>query len=221
MFQIVQYLDKHNGSIMVIITFVYVIATIAICIANLRSAKATREQLEETKRQYDEEHRAYISYEFIYEDRMWYGLRLTNRGRRIATDVQIQLSKTFVNSIETNEIKMQLLRLKGKTFTLGIGQSYDVYFGDNDFKERKNKYPIEGMILYNDRTDNYSEKVLINFENYPPIFSVSTAEEKIGEAIKRMSKSTEGISRELQRMNRKLDTPQNIENDSLSRSFNE
>lgn len=40
--------------LMVIITFVYVIATILICIFNGRSAKATREQVAESKRQFDE-----------------------------------------------------------------------------------------------------------------------------------------------------------------------
>ncbi len=105
MLQILQCLDDHNGAIMVIITFVYVIATIAICIANLRSAKATREQLEESKKQYEEEHRAFITYELVYLERMWYGLRLTNHGKRIANNVQLQLSDAFIDSIETDSIK--------------------------------------------------------------------------------------------------------------------
>lgn len=99
-----------------------------------------------------------------------------------------------------------LLRLKGKEFTLGIGQSYDVFFGGSDFGERKAKCPIEGTILYRDRTNKYSEQVFIDFEKYPPIFSVSTGEEMIGEAIKKMSKSAESISHELQKINHKLDT---------------
>lgn len=206
MLQIIQYLDNHNGAIMVIITFVYVIATIAICIANLRSAKATREQLEESKRQYEEEHRAFITYELVYLERIWYGLRLTNHGKRIANNVQLQLTDAFVDSIESDNIKDMLLRLKGKEFTLGIGQSYDVFFGGSDFGERKAKCPIEGTILYRDRTNKYSEQVFIDFEKYPPIFSVSTGEEMIGEAIKKMSKSAESISHELQKINHKLDT---------------
>ena len=206
MLQILQCLDDHNGAIMVIITFVYVIATIAICIANLRSAKATREQLEESKRQYEEEHRAFITYELVYLERMWYGLRLTNHGKRIANNVQLQLTNDFVDSIETDSIKNMLLRLNGKEFSLGIGQSYDIYFGGDDFRDRKKKCPIEGTILYNDRMGNYSEKMIIDFERYPPIFSVTTGEEQIGSAIKKMSKSTDDISHELQKLNSKLNT---------------
>lgn len=43
--------------LMVIITFVYVVATIMICIFNGRSAKATREQVLESQRQFDESKR--------------------------------------------------------------------------------------------------------------------------------------------------------------------
>lgn len=75
--------------LMIVITAVYVIATIFICIANFKSAKATREQVAEARRQYEEEHRAFISYELIYEHRIWYGLRFTNHGKRVATNVQL------------------------------------------------------------------------------------------------------------------------------------
>ena len=50
--------------LMVIITFVYVVATILICIFNGRSAKATNNQVSESQRQYEEtkrlEHRPYF-----------------------------------------------------------------------------------------------------------------------------------------------------------------
>lgn len=52
--ELIKYLNNNQGAIMVIITFVYVIATIAICIANIRSAKASKDQLEESKRQFEE-----------------------------------------------------------------------------------------------------------------------------------------------------------------------
>jgi hypothetical protein len=70
--------------IMVIITGVYVFATIFICVFNYRSAKATREQVAEAKRQFEEINRAYITYEFLYEKRSFYGIRFTNHGKRVA-----------------------------------------------------------------------------------------------------------------------------------------
>ena len=81
--------------IMVIITFVYVIATILICVFNYRSAKATREQVAEAKRQYEEINRAFITYEFLYEKRAFYGIRFTNHGRRVANNGKI-LPKTRI-----------------------------------------------------------------------------------------------------------------------------
>lgn len=43
--------------LMVIITFVYVVATAAICVANFKSAKATKQQIAESQRQFDETRR--------------------------------------------------------------------------------------------------------------------------------------------------------------------
>ena len=204
MLEIIRFLDAHNGALMVIITFVYVGATIAICVANLRSASATRAQLEETKRQYEEEHRAYISYEFLYERRTWYGLRFTNHGKRIATNVQIKLEKAFLDSIIEPAYKDGLCSLEGRLFTLGIGQSYDIYLGTNDFRDRHDKCPIQGTIEYKDCNSVYSEPFLIDFANYPHIFSVTTDDERSQKAMKDIGKSVGDVASELKRINAKL-----------------
>ena len=52
--ELIEYLNNNQGALMVLITFVYVVATIAICIANIKSAKASKEQLEESKKQHEE-----------------------------------------------------------------------------------------------------------------------------------------------------------------------
>lgn len=51
--------------LMVIITFIYVVATIVICIFNGKSAKESKEQIEESKRQYEETKRRYETTERI------------------------------------------------------------------------------------------------------------------------------------------------------------
>lgn len=48
------FLNRNEGALMVVITFVYVIATIMICIFNGRSAKETHEQVSESRRQFEE-----------------------------------------------------------------------------------------------------------------------------------------------------------------------
>lgn len=50
----IDFLDAHNGALMVVITLVYVMATVLIWIANNKSAQATKDQLEESKRQFEE-----------------------------------------------------------------------------------------------------------------------------------------------------------------------
>ena len=50
-----EWLNEYSDALMVIITFVYVIATIFIWKANTISAKATKDQLEESKRQFEEQ----------------------------------------------------------------------------------------------------------------------------------------------------------------------
>lgn len=52
--ELIRFLDVHNGSLMVIITLVYVFATILICIFNGKSAKATQDQIKESRQQYEE-----------------------------------------------------------------------------------------------------------------------------------------------------------------------
>lgn len=51
---IIRFLDVHNGSLMVIITLMYVLATILICYFNGKSAKATQDQIKESRKQYEE-----------------------------------------------------------------------------------------------------------------------------------------------------------------------
>lgn len=54
MYKLINFLDVHNGSLMVIITLIYVFATIFICYFNGKSAKATQDQIKESRRQYEE-----------------------------------------------------------------------------------------------------------------------------------------------------------------------
>lgn len=48
------WIEQYSNSLMVLITFIYVVATIEICRANIKSAEATKEQLEESRSQFEE-----------------------------------------------------------------------------------------------------------------------------------------------------------------------
>lgn len=186
--------------LMVIITGVYVFATIFICVFNYRSAKATREQVAEAKRQYEEVNRAYITYEFLYEKRAFYGIRFTNHGKRIANHIQIQLNQDFIDSITEPSFSMALNRLKGKECVLGIGQSYDVYYGKNGFLKNPHKVPLEGQLVYEDDKGSYCDPFSIDIEHYATVFSVNSETEDLVDTIKNQTKELERIKQELKRI---------------------
>lgn len=204
--------------LMVAITAVYVVATIFICRANIKSADATREQVAEAKRQYEEEHRAYISYEFIYERRVFYGMRFTNHGRRVATNVQVLLKQEFIDSLPSNSsFRSSLSTLKEREFTLGIGQSYDIYFGGNEFREISDKHPIEGNIVYSDTQKSYSEAFYIDFGKYAAIFSVDSDADALIEVLKKQNKELSAIKSELQQIRSKLAPEQLADNEVIEK----
>ncbi len=207
--EIIEFLDVHSSSFITFMTFVNLVVIIANYVANFHSAKATRGQLDELKRQYEEEHRAFISHEFIYEckgNTHWYGLRFTNHGKRVATNVQLQLDKDFIDSLMDLDFKEHLRKLDRREFTLGIKQSYDVYFGrENKFTDRLNKIPIQGTISYRDINSPYIDSFYIDFSKYPSIFPVATDGEQIQEVVKKlnkMNKSLSDIGNELKYINR-------------------
>lgn len=80
---------------MVVLTAIYVLATILICYYNYGATKASRDQAAEMRRQYEEDNRPYITVELIYERKVFYGLRFSNHGKRLANHVRIQLDQTF------------------------------------------------------------------------------------------------------------------------------
>lgn len=182
---------------MVWITIVYVIATCAICWANIRSAKATRDQLAESKRQYDEANRAYITYAFIYEKRAFYGLRFTNHGKRVAKTVKIALRDEFIQSLTDTQFVNQLSKISKNKCVLGINQSIDIYFGGNDFRENANKLPIEGDVIYSDDIGEYSEHFIIDFNSYPPIFTVDSEIEDVRQEMKKQTTELEKLRKEV------------------------
>lgn len=190
--------------LMVGITVVYVVATILICWANIKSARATREQVAESKRQFDEENRAYITYSFIYEKRAFYGLRFTNHGKRVARNVQIHLKQEFIDSLNEDGFVSSLNALNKKRSILGVEQSFDIYVGTSQFRDNQHKLPIEGEIVYSDDKGEYREPFFIDFNNYPPIFSVDGVDEDIRAEIKQQTKELAKIQKALNSLSKVL-----------------
>lgn len=181
--------------LMVIITGIYVVATIAICWANIKSAKATREQVEESKKQYEDEHRAYITAEFIYSRCTHYGIRFTNNGKRFANNIQIQFDDDFISCTEDEIYANSIKSFNNKLFTLGIGQSYDIFFGVTGFMKKPNLSPIKGTITYNDFKQTYNETFFIDIANYASVFPPEDEIENIAKSLEKQTQQLEKIQK--------------------------
>ena len=192
--KIISYLNSNSGLLTFIVTLIYTITTIKILQANKLSADATQAQLETMKTQYANDNKPYITVELIYHKRMYYGLRFTNHGKRIANDVCIVFQQAFIDSLPSDSFKGRLEKERGKKFILGIGQVYDIYIGGNRLRNADNNIPIAGTVTYLDGKEQVEVPFYINFENYSTFFSVNTDTEDLLERLDRLNNELEHIS---------------------------
>jgi hypothetical protein len=113
--------------------------------------------------------------------------------------VQIQLKEEFINSITEPSFSAMIDNQKGKEFILGIGQSYDIYIGNNEYRQNPNKHPFEGQLVYQDDKGSYCEPFLIDVEHYATIFSINSETEDMIKAIKDQTRVLERIKQELEK----------------------
>lgn len=180
--------------IMVIITFVYVVATIFICWANIKSAKASKEELAEMKRQYADENRPRIEIEFCYERRTWYIVRFINHGRLTAQHVKIILEEEFIDSLPEPGFQDALRKQRKKELIIGVGQHYDLYIASNELRGNPNMKPVTGKLSYQDESGKYESDIYIDLENYATFFS-STSDDPMVKELKNIKKEIEGLKR--------------------------
>lgn len=180
--------------LMVVITFVYVVATIFICWANIKSAKASKEELAEMKRQYADEKRPRIEIEFCYERRTWYIVRFINHGRLTAQHVKIILDEEFIDSLPGLGFQDTLRKQRKKELIIGVGQHYDLYIASNELRGNPNMKPVTGKLSYQDESGKYESDIYIDLENYATFFS-STSDDPMVKELKNIKKEIEGLKR--------------------------
>lgn len=169
--------------LMVVITFVYVVATIYIMRANNKSAKATRDQVDEMRRQFDEMNRPSISVELVYEKRSFYMLRFTNHGNRTAEHVTFEFDPAFVDSLP-DSFRKYVVDTKGKECVIGVGQHYDLILSNNELRGKKDLVPVKGVVTYQCCGREFSDTFSIDLLNYMTFYSVNSEEEDLLKAIK-------------------------------------
>lgn len=143
--------------LMVIVTAVYVVATIFICLANIKSAKATREQVAEAKREFEESNRAFVTVSFEVIQSGLAVLHIHNCGKRIASNVKVQIPERFLVNIVDKQDKEQVEKLCSSTFTLGIDQSWYICIGTHLDLKQMSKELLSIHVTYSDTKANYDE----------------------------------------------------------------
>lgn len=198
--QFITYLNENSGAMTFLITVIYVVATILICWANIKSANASKIQLKEMRRQYDEENRPNIEVEFLYEKRIFYGLRFINHGKCTAQHVKIKLDSAFVNSITEEHFSNLLRKHGGKECVIGVSQHYDLFFGTNKYRENPNKVAATGTVYYQANGKTYQSDFSVDLEHYATIYSVNSEQEDLLDKIKKQTYELRGIKQAIQNL---------------------
>lgn len=186
--------------LMVIITGVYVIATICICIANFMAANASKKQKEEMEREFQSVNRPIITVELVFLRRAVWAIRCKNQGNQTAFNMSIKLQQDFIESITDSFFRGILEENQNAIRTIGVGQTYDLFIGDNSFMHQGNKIPIKGKILYGScYSAIFSEDFVIETKNYGTEYSLSTENEDLIKAIKEQTQMLAAIKRELEK----------------------
>lgn len=183
--------------LMVIVTFIYVVATIFICVANIKSAKATRDQLAESKRQFDEANRAFVTVTFDIVRSGLAVLCIENYGKQIANNVEIRISSEFVENMSDEGSKSRIQELCKSSFTLGIGRKWYACLGSHLELDKLSEVPLTIDISYSDRQGKHKESTAIDLKQYlwSMIYDSSTEDAK--QELSKMAKTMQAIEKKL------------------------
>ena len=198
--------------LMVIITFVYVIATIFICIYNAKSVKAAKEQIEVTKNQirtmveqYNSVNRTLVS---IHFDIIRSGLLcfiIENNGPLAAENVQVKINKEFIENIKNSNEKMFLEKLNEAVFYLASRQKETVLLGGVMDFDNISQQVAKVNISYN----TYTEYTEIDINQYRFSLIYSSPLEDISQNLKKIKENNETFHKNIIKS---MDRPAKIQN---------
>ena len=150
------------------------------------------------KKQYDEMDRPIIEAEFLYVNRIVFGIRFVNYGKHTAQKVRIDLSEDFLESIKDFEMYYYIESQKGRECVIGVNQHYDLFFGSyNKYMQKKVKIPATGVVTYEYNSKRYKNDFCFDFENYMTIFSTDKYEDDLLNTLKNYNKQLEGLKKEV------------------------
>lgn len=87
---------------------------------------------------------------------------------------------------------------------IGVGNHYDLFFGDNSIRDIKN-LKLFGNVIYSDSDGNeFQEKFNIDFDTYATFFSVNTDFDDLLVNAKEQEKELNNISNNLYSISKEL-----------------
>lgn len=212
--------------LMVIITFVYVVATVFICVYNAKSAKTAWEQTEQMKLQFLQSNRPVITVEIVYLKRRYWVLRFTNRGAITAFNVSIDLDRDFIDSLPEEKFRHIVSAEVRKIRTIGVNQHYDMFFGGKNFRTSNNGTPIKGKIHYYGTIEAlFVEDFCIEISDYAIFYSVDGELEDIKRAVEEQTKEIAKLSAAVYTIKRPFanaeESPSRVENFNIEDAYRE
>ena len=185
--------------LMVVITFVYVIATFFICYFNNKSVKATREQLAESKKQFEESNRPHVIAGLRVESDIFMCLYIKNIGNDVAENVEIRINQDWLELIKDGFYLEPLKELVSERFMLVPEQEITRAFTHvivgvgNQWLDVFDEHSVTVSVSYNKKnsTLKYCEKFSYNIKLFRNMFKEKEEHEK---EIREISKSLKDLS---------------------------
>lgn len=169
--------------LMVIITFVYVVATIFICRANMQSAKASKKQLDEMQRQFAEQNRPNIEVEYVYLRNSVHALRFINHGNCLANHVKIDLNSDLIDKLQEELFANYLCKQLEKECIIGVDQHIDLLLGQNIPNNIHSGVFAIGRVCYEGNGQQYETDFNVDIEQYRNLLTVGS---ETGDIIKQL-----------------------------------
>jgi hypothetical protein len=180
------FLNENQGSVMAVLTLVYVIATGLICHANYKSVKAMNRQVDEQERQFDENNRPLIEITLSALGKFVF-LIMRNSGNRFADSIKIAFHNEYVNKISDTSFKRRLHSFSEEEWHLLAGKDTSFYFCNFDEYKSLKGNSVNIHINYQDcNKKKYDGEQLINFDSYESLTYAAPPIERIGETLGRI-----------------------------------
>ena len=137
--------------------------------------------------------RAFVTVNFEIIRNGLFVLHINNCGKRIATNVRIELPPEFINNMPSEWDRKHLGILKDSVFTLGIGQSMYIGMGASPELKQISEKLLIISISYEDSAGTYTDDITIDLAQYFWALVYESPVEDAYQELKHMAKSMQSM----------------------------